>query len=83
MEYKVDFNINEFKFWSGAKDTIESIKKNNLMDELENLIKETFERDIPTDTKINDFVWFERDEIYERLGLNENGEKEGLSDGTL
>lgn len=83
MKYKVNFNIDEFKFWSGAKDTIESIKKNNLMDELENLIEETFEWDIPTDTDINDFVWFERDEIYKRLGLNENGEKEGLSDGTL
>ena len=27
-----------------------------------------------TDTKLNDFIWFERDTIYENLGLDENGE---------
>ena len=27
-----------------------------------------------TDTELNDFIWFSRDEIYENLGLDENGE---------
>lgn len=27
-----------------------------------------------TDTELNDFIWFERDTIYENLGLDENGE---------
>ena len=26
------------------------------------------------DTTLNDYIWFERDEIYEALGLDENGE---------
>ena len=26
------------------------------------------------DTTINDFIWFERDTIYDYLGLDENGE---------
>lgn len=42
MEYKVDFNINEFNFWLGALDTIENVKKYNLMEELGNLIEEVF-----------------------------------------
>ena len=29
---------------------------------------------MPTDTAVNDFIWFERDRIYEHLGLTENGE---------
>ena len=76
MEYKVDFDVNEFKFWSGAKDTIADVERYDLMEELGNLIEETFADTMPTDTEINDYVWFERDEIYSRLGLNENGERE-------
>lgn len=99
MEYKVDFDVNEFDFWSGAKDTIADVKKYDLMEELGNLIEETFADTTPTDTEINDYVWFERDEIYSRLGLNKNGERDtdkfpigtkvvvidsaGITDGTI
>jgi hypothetical protein len=30
--------------------------------------------EVPTDTEVNDYLWFERDSIYEAVGLNENGE---------
>ena len=36
----------------------------------------SYTEDIQTDTEINDFLWFERDEIYQFLGLNEDGELE-------
>ena len=41
-----------------------------------NLLESYFENseDTPTETEVNDFIWFERDFIYENLGLNENGE---------
>lgn len=76
MEYKVDFDVNEFSFWSGAKDTIEDVKRYDLMKKLGNLIEEVFAERTPTDTEINDYVWFKRDEIYSSLGLNENGERD-------
>lgn len=40
------------------------------------LLEQVFFDEIPTDTEVNDYLWFERDEIYSNLGLNENGELE-------
>ena len=39
-----------------------------------NFLEMVFCDEIPTDTAVNDFIWFERDYIYENLGLTENGE---------
>lgn len=69
MTYTMEFDINTFPFWSGAKDTIEDIKRVEKMDELANLIEGIFCDCSPTDTQINDYVWFERDEIFETLGI--------------
>lgn len=60
--------------WSGAVDTIKDIQNANKEDEFMNFLEMEFFEDIPTDTEVNDFIWFERDRIYENLGLTENGE---------
>ena len=60
--------------WSGAVDTIADIQNANKEDEFMNFLEMEFFEDIPTDTEVNDFIWFERDRIYENLGLTENGE---------
>lgn len=70
MKYTVDFDVNRFEFWSGAKYTIADVKRYGLMEELGNLIEEIFADRTPTCTEINDYVWFESDEIYERLKIN-------------
>ena len=61
--------------WSGAIDTIADIqnanKENEFMDFLEMIFMDREE--VPTDTEVNDFIWFERDFIYENIGLTENG----------
>ena len=92
MVYTKDFSIDDFEFWSGAKDTVEDVRKAEKMDELEKLVEQYFAdlEEPPTETQVNDFVWFERDYIYRNLGLDENGnlpeeddedEEEGESDG--
>lgn len=75
MYYRNEFDVNTFEFWSGACDTIADIDRAGLRDQLGALIEEVFgdDEEPPTDTAINDFVWFERDFIYDRLGLDENG----------
>jgi len=75
MKYTNEFDINTFNFWSGAKDTVDDIQRAGKMEELGTLIEDTFSYDAepPSETDINDFVWFERDFIYESLGLDENG----------
>ena len=75
MVYSKEFSVDTFPFWSGAKDTFEDVCKADKMYELQFLIEEMFadNETPPTETEINDFVWFERDFIYKQLGLVENG----------
>lgn len=73
MVYSKDFSVDSFEFWSGGKDTVDDVRKAEKMDELQSLIEEQFSDRIPSDTEINDFVWFERGYIYSQLGLDENG----------
>lgn len=60
--------------WSGALDTLKDIIDARKEEELMELLEETFYGETPTETEVNDFLWFERDFIYESLGLDENGE---------
>ena len=72
-----DFNDLMENSWSGAKDTLQDIENANLEEEfMENLENVYFLGETPTETELNDFIWFERDTIYSDLGLNENGELE-------
>ena len=75
MVYSKEFSVDTFPFWSGARDTFEDVCKADKMYELQFLIEEMFadNETPPTETEINDFVWFERDFIYKQLGLDENG----------
>ena len=60
--------------WSGAIDTIADIQNANKENEFMDFLEMVFCDDVPTDTEVNDFIWFERDYIYENIGLTENGE---------
>ena len=80
MEIKKE--INDFyaladMVWSGATDTIADIQNANKEDEFMNFLEMVFCDEVPTDTAVNDFIWFERDYIYENLGLTKNGDKLG------
>ena len=70
MQFTQEFNVGTFHFWSGAKDTIEDVKKANKMDELQTLIEDYFADQTPTKTQVNDFVWFQRDFIFEQLEIS-------------
>lgn len=59
--------------WSGAIDTITDIQNANKENEFMNFLEMVFCDDVLTDTEVNDFIWFERDYIYENIGLTENG----------
>ena len=76
MKYTVETSMYNFPAWSGGKDTLDDIKKADKCEELEELIEEQFYEETPTDTEINDFLWFEREYIYERLGLSEEEDEE-------
>ena len=60
--------------WSGAVDTIKDIQNTNKEDEFMNFLEAVFCDEVPTDTEVNDFIWHDRDYIYENIGLTEDGE---------
>lgn len=68
-----DFRTLKNNSWSGALDTLKDIEEADKEDELMYLLEEIFADTTPTETEVNDFLWFERDYIYENLGLDENG----------
>lgn len=59
MKYTVEFDIKDFEFWSGGKDTFDEYVRQDRLSELEQMIEDNFSGTIPTKTEINDFVWFD------------------------
>lgn len=72
MEYKTELNsIDQFKAWSGGATTLETVRNRGDIDTLTTLCEEIFLGDIPTEVKINDWLWFDRDDIYRTLGYTD------------
>ena len=65
-----DFNDLYENSWSGAIDTLDTIIKNDMENELMEHLEEIFDNQIPTETEVNDYLWFESDYIYECLGID-------------
>lgn len=78
MIYTIDESLENFRAWSGGKATLDVLIEKDVCDQVEEFIEQCFSH--PTDTDINDFLWFERDQIAEYLGYEdwdafENGEE--------
>ena len=71
LEIARELNLKDFEAWSGGKDTLDRIIELDKVDEVEDLINEVFYTEIITETKLNDFLWFEDDYIAEYLGMND------------
>ena len=84
MEYKIESSLWDFQAWSGGKDTLDTLKEKDDCDAVEEFIEECFGDDLPTDTDINDILWFERDAIAEHLGYRDwDAYEEGWSESDL
>ena len=70
---KNDFGRLYDNSWSGAIQTLDDISNADLEREFMDYLEEIFGDEVE-DTELNDFIWFERDTIYDYLGLDENGE---------
>lgn len=72
MEYKVELNsVSAFPAWSGGKDTLNEVVERGAEDHLTELLEMVFDSSVPSDTEVNDFLWFERDYIYRELGFSD------------
>ena len=73
VKIEMDYRTLKNNSWSGALDTLKDIEEADKEDELMYFLEEIFADTIPTETEVNDFLWLDRDYIYESLGLDENG----------
>ena len=70
MKYTTEIqSMNNFQAWSGAKDTLQTIRGHNMIKDLEYMLEDIFCDRTPTETDINDFLWFEDEYIFEHLGI--------------
>lgn len=71
MKYTVEESLQDFKAWSGGKVTLDDLLEHGVVDGAEEYIEMIFadREELPTDTEINDILWFERDEIYRYCGI--------------
>jgi len=69
MQYLKDLDIDSFDFHSGAKHVFDSIRLEGKLEELGHHLEEVFDGQTPTEGEINDYVWFNSQEIYEALGI--------------
>ena len=69
-----EVSLRDFGAWGGAVETKERIIKEGKEEEFEDLIEELCYK-CPTATEINDYLWFDSEEIFNSLGI-ENSEDE-------
>lgn len=72
MEYKVEINsLENFKAWSGGLETLNTVRERGGVDTLTVICEDIFSGDIPTETTINDWLWFDSAFIYQALGYDD------------
>ena len=78
VKKELDFNDIVRETWE-CDYTLDAIEKAEKEDDFMSHLEEIFfmsDEEIPTMTELNDCIRFESDEIFECLGLNEDGEIE-------
>ena len=72
MEYKVEINsLENFKAWSGGLTTLNTVRERGRLDTLTIICEDIFCGDTPTETQINDWLWFDSDFIFQALGYDD------------
>ena len=86
MKVTYEFDLSEFKAWSGGAETLEKIRKFDLnhpgaMKTAQQYIEDCL-GDEATETQINNMLWFEDDFILDAIGYDEEpSEDEEDEDG--
>lgn len=60
------------QLWSGALDTLETIEEHNKEQDFFDMLEYMFDYsdETPTLTELNDYVWFDRENIYTELDID-------------
>lgn len=68
MTITYELDLDSFKAWSGAVDTLDRIRREGKCEELEQQLEELYP-DGMTETELNDLLWFDSESVYEWLGM--------------
>lgn len=68
MTITYELDLNRFKAWAGAVDTLDRIQREGKCEELENILDELYP-DGMTETQLNDLLRFDSEQVYEWLGI--------------
>ena len=71
-----DFNAIAAMAWSGAVDVCNEIIMQKRENEAMCLIEEMFWEEIPTETQLNDFIWFELGNLMNLWGTYEDDDED-------
>ena len=82
IKQDMDFNDLMNNCWSGAVDTLRTIEEHDKEDELMQLLEDAFD-ECPDITRINDYLWFSDEDIFECLGIFETEEEEEEEEDNL
>lgn len=78
IKQDMDFNDLMENCWSGAIDTLTTIEEHDKEDEFMEHLKDVFGfyyDNVPTMTEVNDYLWFDWEDIFEALGISEAEEE--------
>ena len=68
MKVYYELNLHTFQAWSGAVETLDRIRKEHKVDDLEALLEEIYQ-DGMDETQLNDLLRFEDQWLFEVLGI--------------
>ena len=78
MKIYTEKSLADFEWWSGAKNTAETIEEKlgaKGWEQLETILEDQYPDGID-ETELNDLLWFEPELIFEWLGIEEEEEEE-------
>ena len=75
IKQDMDFNDLMENCWSGAIDTLKTVEEHDKEEELMQLLEDAFD-ECPDITRINDYLWFSDEDIFECLGISKLEEEE-------
>ena len=73
IKMELDFSDLQKQCWSGAIDTLNKIAEANKESDFMAYLEELYFKDEPTMTEINDFLWFQSEDVFDIVGLDEDG----------
>ena len=74
-DLKILADMSDYEPWSGAVETYNYLRDNDLLDTLEMYLEDIYPDGI-TMTQLNDILWFDSDWVYDLLGVNPNEDDE-------